>query len=119
MAGGALGAVLVSEGERLLGIFTSRDAVARVLAQGLDARATLLSAVMTPDPIAVTPERSFGYALQLMQQHGFGHVPVVDGGRAVGIVTARNAGSPTVVAKPRKKANTNNKNVLRSPKVLM
>lgn len=94
MAGGAVGAVMVVDGETLTGIFTERDAVFRVIATGLDARSTRLAEVMTPSPLCVDPERSFGYALQLMHEHGFRHVPVVEDGKPIGIVSARDALDP-------------------------
>jgi CBS domain-containing protein len=94
MAEGGIGAVLVVDSEQLAGIFTSQDAVRRVLAAGRDAAATTLSEVMTPSPITVEPDRLFGYALQLMQERGVRHLPVVEGKRPVGIVTARGALDP-------------------------
>ena len=94
MAKRNVGAVMVVEGERLVGIFTERDVVYRVVARGLDAAATRLAQVMTPDPLTVTAEDSFGVALMLMHENGFRHAPVVEDGRPVGIVSARNALDP-------------------------
>lgn len=94
LAGSKLGAVLVVQGGQLTGIFTERDAVCRVLAQGLDASTTPLARVMTPKPIAVDPEGTFGHALLLMHQHGMRHVPVVEHGMPIGIVCARDALDP-------------------------
>lgn len=94
MAGNDVGAVVVVESGAVVGIFTERDAVVRVLAAGRDAPATRLAEVMTPSPRTVGPEQSFGHALQLMHAHGFRHMPVVEGGRLVGIVTARDALDP-------------------------
>ncbi|MEX0637740.1 MAG: CBS domain-containing protein [Burkholderiales bacterium] len=89
-----VGAVLVVEGERLVGIFTERDAVFRVMAAGGDPAATTLDGVMTRDPVTVAPDETFGYALLLMHEHGFRHVPVVDDGRPVGVISARHALDP-------------------------
>ena len=94
MASHNVGAVLVVEGERLVGIFTERDAVFRVVAKGRDVQTTLLSDVMTKSPLTVSPDRSFGYALLMMQEHSFRHVPVVVEGRPVGIVSSRSALDP-------------------------
>jgi CBS domain-containing protein len=94
MAKKNVGAILVVEGERLVGIFTERDAVFRVIAQGLDPRTTLLADVMTPDPKTVDPEESYGYALLIMHENGFRHVPVIENGKAIGIVSSRNALDP-------------------------
>jgi len=89
-----IGAVLVVDGGRLVGIFTERDAVFRVIAAGGDPAATALAGVMTRDPVTVAPDETFGYALLLMHEHGFRHVPVVENGRPVGVVSARLALDP-------------------------
>ena len=94
MAKRTVGAVLVVDGQRLVGIFTERDAVLRVLANDRDPGTTRLAEVMTPAPITVGPEKSFGFALLLMHENGFRHVPVIEGGKLVGIVSARNALDP-------------------------
>ncbi len=94
MAKKNIGAILVAEDEQLVGIFTERDAVFRVIAQGRDARTTPLRTVMTPDPESLDPGRSYGHALLLMQEHGFRHVPVVEDGRPIGIISSRNAMDP-------------------------
>ena len=46
---------------------------------------------MTREPITVTPDRSFGYALLVLHENGFRHVPVIEDGKLVGVVSARNA----------------------------
>ena len=94
MKKGKVGALLVVKDGKLLGIFTERDALVRVLAARRDARLTRLADVMTPDPKTVAPDESFGYALLLMYENGFRHVPVVDEGRPVGVVSARHALDP-------------------------
>ena len=94
MAKKNVGAVAVVENERLVGIFTERDAVFRVLAQERDAQTTKLADVMTRDPQTVHPDKSFGYALLMMHNNGFRHVPVVENGKLIGIVSSRNALDP-------------------------
>jgi CBS domain-containing protein len=94
MKKGKVGAVLVVEQGRLVGIFTERDAVFRVMARGLDPSSTALREVMTPDPITVAPDETFGYALLVMHEKGFRHAPVVEDGRPVGVVSARHALDP-------------------------
>ena len=94
MAERKVGAVMVVENEQLLGIFTERDAVFRVLALGRDPDATRLTDVMTPEPKTMDPDKTYGHALLLMQENGFRHVPVIEGGRPVGIVSSRNALDP-------------------------
>ena len=94
MAKKNVGAVMVVEGKRLVGIFTERDAVFRVVAEGRDPAATRIGDVMTPDPICVPPDEIFGRALLLMHDHGFRHIPVVENGEPVGIVSSRSALDP-------------------------
>ena len=83
-----IGAVLVTEGDhRLLGIFTGRDAVHRVLAQGKSAARTKLAEVMTSDPATIPPGRTAIEALRLMENGRYRHVPITDEGKVVGIVS--------------------------------
>src|SRR5690348_8086625 len=94
MKEGRVGAILVVERERLVGIFTERDALFRVVAAGLEPATVCLREVMTADPATVAPDETFGYALLLMYERGFRHVPVVEGGKAIGVVSARHALDP-------------------------
>lgn len=94
MADQRVSAIVVVDHGVLVGIFTERDAVFRVVATGRDPLRTRLQEVMTPGPVTVDPERSFGHALQQMHAHGVRHMPVVDDGKPVGIVTARDALDP-------------------------
>jgi CBS domain-containing protein len=89
-----VGAVMVVEKEKLIGIFTERDVVFRVLAESRDPKTTRLAEVMTAKPQTIGPDRPFGHALHLMYESGFRHVPVVDRGRPVGMVSARDALGP-------------------------
>ena len=89
-----VGAVMVVEKEKLIGIFTERDVVFRVLAESRDPKTTRLAEVMTAKPQTIGPDRPFGHALHLMYESGFRHVPVVDHGRPVGMVSARDALGP-------------------------
>ena len=90
------GAVLVVDGTHLLGIFTERDAVFRVLAKGLDAKATSLRDVMTASPATLPAHSTYGHALLMMHDKGFRHVPVVEDGKVIGVITARNAMDPAL-----------------------
>lgn len=94
MADRGVSAVLVLAGEKLAGIFTERDAVFRVIAPGRDAQTTTLSEVMTADPITIAPDKTFGQALTLMHERRIRHVPVLENGHPVGVVTARDALDP-------------------------
>jgi CBS domain-containing protein len=88
------GAVLISDHDKLVGIFTERDIVFRVVARGLDPAKTRVVDVMTPDPHVVAPDKPFGYALLVMHERGFRHMPVVHHGKVVGMVSARSAMDP-------------------------
>jgi CBS domain-containing protein len=90
-----VGAVMVvDEKGRLTGIFTERDAVFRVLAEARDPARTHLADVMTAHPQTIASDKPFGYALLMMYENGFRHVPVVDDGRPVGMVSARDVLGP-------------------------
>jgi signal-transduction protein with cAMP-binding, CBS, and nucleotidyltransferase domain len=82
-----VGVVPVTEADnRLLGIFTGCDAVHRVLAEGKSAARTKLAEVMTPEPDTMPPAKTAIEALRLMEHGRYRHMPVVDGGRVVGII---------------------------------
>jgi CBS domain-containing protein len=88
MAQHRIGSTLVMEGSQLLGIFTERDTV-RALSQSYDAPAHEVSSWMTPNPMTVTPDEPTDRALRTMLDHNFRHLPVVEGGEVVGIVSIR------------------------------
>ena len=96
MAKRNVGAVLVVEDARLVGILTERDIAFRVVARGLDPQTTRVADVMTSEPDTVDPDKPFGYALVRMHQGGFRHLPVIKDGEVIGIVSARNAMDPTL-----------------------
>ncbi|MBI1990960.1 MAG: CBS domain-containing protein [Betaproteobacteria bacterium] len=87
-------AVMVVEDGKLAGIFTERDALFKVTAEGRDAQTTRLSEVMTRTPHTIHPDKPFADALHLMHVNGFRHVPVVEDGRPIGMVSARDALGP-------------------------
>ncbi len=83
-----IGAILVvDDNEHLVGIFTGRDAVCRVAAQGRDSATTPLQDVMTSSPVSMSPGKTASDALHLMQDGGYRHVPVTYGDRVIGIVS--------------------------------
>ena len=94
-----IGAVLVVEASgKLAGIFTERDALFRVVAEGRDVKTTRLADVMTRNPQTVKPDQPFSVAMQMMYGGKFRHVPVVENGRPVGIISARDAMGPELEA---------------------
>lgn len=82
-----IGSLLVTDGEAIAGIFTERDYLRRVLLQDRDPRATRVGDVMTPRIVAVEPSRSIEDCMAIMTQQRFRHLPVMDGGRLVGVVS--------------------------------
>lgn len=81
-----VGAVLIVDHGELVGIFTGRDAV-HALAVGLDPQRTLLGQAMTPKPCCLGPECQAIEALRLMNDGGFRHLPVVQDGKLLGVVS--------------------------------
>ena len=95
--GGVSAVMVVAEGGGLAGIFTERDALYRVLAEGRDPGRTRLANVMTVAPKTIHPDKPFAHALHMMYDGGFRHVPVVEDGKPVGMVSVRDALSPEIV----------------------
>ncbi len=83
-----IGALIVMDGERLIGIFTERDALNRVLAAGLDPVSTKVSEVMTKDPYCIPPTTTVGEAMALVTQRRFRHLPIVENGKVLAVVSS-------------------------------
>jgi CBS domain-containing protein len=94
MARKNVGAIMITDRKRLVGIFTERDALYSVIAKGRDPQTTRLADVMTKNPQTIESSKSFGYALLVMHENGFRHLPVVDNGKLIGLISARNALDP-------------------------
>jgi CBS domain-containing protein len=80
-------AVLVVDDGRLVGIVTQGDCAIKVLLPGKDAAATQVAEAMTRDPMTVKPSDPLEACMGLMANRGFRHLPVLDGGRLVGVVS--------------------------------
>jgi CBS domain-containing protein len=79
--------LLVMSGDQLVGIFTDRDAVVKVAGKRLDA--FHVRDFMTPDPVVLRHDDSIAVAIHKMAVGDFRHIPIVEGGRPTGVVTAR------------------------------
>ncbi len=86
-----VGSVMVVEHDTLVGILTERDCLDRVLSACIDPDTTEISAVMTRNVVTITPDRPLVNALHRMHDSGFRHMPVVEDGRPVGMVSVRDA----------------------------
>jgi CBS domain-containing protein len=82
-----IGAILVIDSGRIVGIFTERDVLTRVVAAGLDPKKTPIERVMTRDPMTVPSTTTVEEVMKLITDKRFRHLPVVDGGRLVGMVS--------------------------------
>ncbi|MFF8031950.1 MULTISPECIES: CBS domain-containing protein [unclassified Streptomyces] len=82
-----LGSVLVTDGDRLRGLVTDRDLVVRAVAEGGDPEETTVAGACSEDLVTVGPDDDLDRAVQLMREHAVRRVPVVEGGRPVGIVS--------------------------------
>jgi len=89
-----VGAILVLDGHELAGIFTERDALFRVVAANRDPNVTRVADVMTRNPVTIHPDKPFASALEVMHAGKFRHVPVVENGRPIGMVSSRDAMGP-------------------------
>jgi citrate synthase len=84
----SVGSVVVVNGERAVGILTERDLV-RLASAGADPGVDPVSTWMTPDPDCVAPDLDATVAFTSLAEHGYRHIPVVDGERLVGLVSMR------------------------------
>ncbi len=84
-----IGAVLITRDGKLAGIFTERDVLTRVVDAGLNADTTKVEDVMTADPDTLAPSDRAMDALMKMSTRGYRHLPVVNEGQLVGIVSIR------------------------------
>jgi len=84
-----IGAAIVIEGGRLAGIFSERDYTRKVILKGRSSDATRVEEIMTPNVIVVTPRTRTRECMQLMSEKNIRHLPVVEEGRVVGMVSIR------------------------------
>jgi CBS domain-containing protein len=84
-----IGAVPVLHNGQLVGIFSERDLMKRVVSEGLDPRRTCLAEVMTAEPLSIGMNEDIQHCIALMRQQGFRHLPVCHEGQLVGVVSLR------------------------------
>jgi CBS domain-containing protein len=87
MAKHDIGAVLVIENDHLTGIFTERDYARKLVLKGLNSRDATVGELMTPNVCTVTPSHTVDEVMNIMTENRFRHLPVVERGKIVGIVT--------------------------------
>ena len=84
-----IGAVPVLRDGKLVGIFSERDIMKRVVAEAHDPRTTKVSDIMTKDPVTVTPETSDDQCMVLMRDHNCRHLPICEDKKLWGLISLR------------------------------
>ncbi len=87
MSDANIGAVLVMEGEKLIGVFTERDYTRKIVLKGKSSRETSVREVLTPSVVTVTPWDTVEEAMALMTEHRIRHLPVMESGRVTGVIS--------------------------------
>lgn len=87
MAAHDIGALIVAEGDRVVGVFSERDYARKVILRGKASRDTPVRDIMTSQVIDVTPEQRMEDCMRLMTERRIRHLPVMDDGRLVGVVS--------------------------------
>jgi CBS domain-containing protein len=82
-----IGALLVMDGPRLLGVFSERDYTRKIALQGRNSRDTLVGEIISLDVIRVTPQTPVQECMQLMTEHRVRHLPVLEGERVIGVLS--------------------------------
>jgi CBS domain-containing protein len=89
MRDAAVGAVVIVEGNTLVGIFTERDLLTTVVAEGRDPKGTRIGDVATREVLSVEKGAPLRQCAEALRDRGVRHLPVVEDGRPVGILSAR------------------------------
>jgi CBS domain-containing protein len=89
LADHGVGAMLVMEGDKLVGVFSERDYTRKVALKGKNSRETPISEIMTANVISVPPKTGTRECMTLMSQHKIRHLPLVDNGKVVGMISIR------------------------------
>lgn len=84
-----VGAMVVMEGDKLVGVLSERDYTRKVALQGKNSRETPISEIMTANVVTVAPQASTHACMALMSQYKIRHLPVVDNGKVLGMISIR------------------------------
>ncbi len=84
-----IGAVAVVRNDELVGIFSERDLMKRIVAEGKDPASVKIDAVMTADPLFVSPREKITDCIRMMKENSFRHLPVCDGRKLKGLISLR------------------------------
>ncbi len=87
MATHGIGALVVMQGERLVGIVSERDYARKVILRDRSSRTTAVSEIMTTDVITIGPDKTIEHAMKLMTAHRIRHLPIVDQGQLAGMLS--------------------------------
>jgi len=87
MAEKNIGALLICENDKLVGIFSERDYARKIILKGRSSKDTTIGELMTPNPVTVTPESSIEDCMELMTSRRFRHLPVVEGSNVIGVIS--------------------------------
>lgn len=82
-----IGALVITDDSHVVGIFTERDVLTRIVGAGLDPRSTTVAQVMTRDPVTVQPTATVSEALHVMTNRRCRHLPVIEGSRLHGLIS--------------------------------
>ena len=83
-----IGAVLVMEDEKLVGIFSERDYARKVILAGRSSKTTKVKELMTCKVYCINPSRSIQDVMELMNEHRFRHVPVMESEKVIGVLSS-------------------------------
>jgi CBS domain-containing protein len=96
MARHNVGALLVMEEKKLIGMFSERDYARKVILKGKSSRETLVREIMTPNPLVIAPERTIRECLTVMTERQVRHLPVLDGTTVLGVISIGDVGKTLI-----------------------
>jgi len=87
MAEKEIGALVVVENDKMVGIFSERDYARKVILKGKNSQETRVKEIMTTNVMHATPDQKIGKCLSMMTSNHFRHLPILEGERLVGIIS--------------------------------